>query len=408
MDRDATLTMTSRERVLTALDHREPDRVPIEFGSPATLSMIDGAPYGYGALLDLLGITDAAPPVLARAFSNSVTNIDPRILAHFGADLRWVGAGGPDVEEQADGTLHDPWWGFDLVPLGAINQADDAAAPLRHATTWDEIAAHPSWPDPADPRVTAGAAAAARAHREAGYAVVANPAVGCLVFHHYQRLRGFDTWLYDMVDDPALYHRLCERILDIDLAIMERFLPEVAPFIDMVFMADDLGSQEGMLVSPDAYRTFLKPYQAAWIAAARRLAPGARIAYHSCGSFREVLPDLIEIGVEVLTPVQPLARGMESTGPEGRLRTGPVVHGWAGHPAAAAARHARAGARRRPRPGRCAGPRRRLHLRGVPRAAARRAAGEHRGDVRGGPGGRAVSAPGLTAGLPVGSKPLTE
>ena len=314
MDRDATLSMTSRERVLTALDHREPDRVPIEFGSPATLSMIDGAPYGYGALLDLLGITDAAPPVLARAFSNSVTNIDPRILAHFGADLRWVGAGGPDVEEQPDGTLHDPWWGFDLVPLGAINQADDAAAPLRHATTWDEIAAHPSWPDPTDPRVTAGAATAARAHREAGYAVVANPAVGCLVFHHYQRLRGFDTWLYDMVDDPALYHRLCERILDIDLAIMERFLPEVAPFIDMVFMADDLGSQEGMLLSPDAYRTFLKPYQAAWIAAARRLAPGARIAYHSCGSFREVVPDLIEIGVEVLTPVQPLARAMDPRG----------------------------------------------------------------------------------------------
>ena len=80
-----------RDRVLRALRHEEPDRVPIEFGSPATLSMVDGEPYGYAALCDLLGIEGAAPPILARAFSNSVTNVDPRILARFGADLRWVG-----------------------------------------------------------------------------------------------------------------------------------------------------------------------------------------------------------------------------------------------------------------------------------------------------------------------------
>jgi len=95
---------------------------------------------------------------------------------------------------------------------------------------------------------------------------------------------------------------------------MERLLPAVEADIDLVFMADDLGSQEGMLVSPDAYRRFLRPYQARWVEAARRLAPRARIAYHSCGSFREVIPDLIEMGVEVLTPVQPLARHMDLRG----------------------------------------------------------------------------------------------
>ena len=224
--------------------------------------------------------------------------------------------------------------------------------------------------------------------------MVANPAVGCLVFHHYQRLRGFDTWLYDMVDDPALYHRLCERDLDIDLAIMERFLPEVAPFIDMVFMADDLGSQEGMLLSPDAYRTFLKPYQAAWIAAARRLAPGARIAYHSCGSFREVVPDLVEIGVEVLTPVQPLARAMDPRGLKadfgrdlsfmGGLDTQRLLP--RGTP-----EQVRAGARdlvdALGHDGGFIFAASHELLPDVPPA-------EHRGDVRGGAGGRAVSAPG--------------
>lgn len=305
--------MTPRERVLTALDHREPDRVAIEFGSPATLSIIDGEPYGYAALCAELGIDDAPLPILARAFSNSVTNVDERILAHFGADLRWLGPGGPDIEELPGGKLLDPAWGYELVPLGAINQADDANAPLRGATTWQEIEAHADWPDPSDPRIVEGKAEEARRHREAGFAVVANPAVACLIFHNYQRLRGFDTFMTDMYYEPALFHALAERLLEIDIAIMERFLPEVADSIDLVFMADDLGSQNGMLVGPDQYRRFLKPYQRRWIEAARRLAPDARIAYHSCGSFIEVVPDLIEMGIDVLTPVQPLAKDMEHT-----------------------------------------------------------------------------------------------
>ena len=210
-----------------------------------------------------------------------------------------------------NGRLRDSWWGYELIPLGAINQADDANAPLREATTWQEIEAHPEWPDSSDPRVVRGKADEALALREAGYAVVANPAVGCLIFHHYQRLRGFDTFMIDMYYEPALFKALCERILSIDVAIMERFLPAVADSTDVVFMADDLGSQMGMLMGPDLYREFLKPFQARWIMEARRLAPGARIAYHSCGSFAEVVPDLIEIGVDVLTPIQPLAVGME-------------------------------------------------------------------------------------------------
>ena len=127
--------MTPRERVLATLDHEEPDRVAIEFGSPATLSIIDGEPYGYRALCAELGINDAPEPVLARAFSNSVTNVDERILDRFGADLRWVGPGGPDIEDLPNGRLRDPAWGYELIPLGAINQADDVNAPLRDATS---------------------------------------------------------------------------------------------------------------------------------------------------------------------------------------------------------------------------------------------------------------------------------
>ena len=86
--------MTGRDRVLTTLAHREPDRVPIEFGSSQLSSLLIGPPYGYEALCELLGVTDYAEPVI-NVYLNSVKNIDPRIMRRFGADLRWVMAGGP-------------------------------------------------------------------------------------------------------------------------------------------------------------------------------------------------------------------------------------------------------------------------------------------------------------------------
>jgi uroporphyrinogen decarboxylase len=114
-----------------------------------------------------------------------------------------------------------------------------------------------------------------------------------------------------MYDNPRLFHALAGRITDLDIAYLEEFLPPLEGLVDLVYMGDDLGSQRAPFMSLDLYRRFCRPYQERWIRAVRRLAPGARILFHSCGSVHAFIPDLIEMGIEVLDPIQPLAAKME-------------------------------------------------------------------------------------------------
>jgi uroporphyrinogen decarboxylase len=301
--------MTGRQRVLAALDHREPDRVPIEFGSSQLSSVLIGQPYGYQALCDYLGVTDYPEPEI-NVYLNSVKNVDARIMRRFGADLRWVMAGGPEVERAPDGTLVDAW-GLVLTPSGSFNAFVDANAPLRGAEHPSDLERHPHWPDLTDPRITAGKREQARRHHDDGFAVVASLGPGGRLFHTYSWLRGFDNWLMDIYTNPSLYHALAERILGVSIGYVEAFLPAVADFADVVYMSDDLGTQQSTLMSRDAYIAFCKPYHKRLIEAVRRVAPHVKILMHSCGAISSLIPDLIEIGVDILNPVQPKATGME-------------------------------------------------------------------------------------------------
>ncbi len=304
-----TGTMTGRERVLATLNHKEPDRVPIEFGSSQISSLVVGRPYGYAALCELLGVTDYAEPEI-NYYLNSVKNVDQRLMRRFGADLRWVTAGAPEVVRQPDGTLVDAW-GLVLTPTGTFNVVEDANTPLRGASSPADIDAYPLWPDLSDPRITAGKRDEAAAHQRDGYAVVASLGTGGRLFHNYSWLRGFDNWLIDMYENPRLYHALAERILEVGLGYVRAFLPAVADHADLVYIADDLGTQRSTLMSPEAYRTFCKPYHRRLIAAIKDVAPRAKILMHSCGAISSLIPDLIDVGVDVLNPVQPKAADME-------------------------------------------------------------------------------------------------
>jgi uroporphyrinogen decarboxylase len=307
--------MNPRERVLMAVDHHEPDRVPITFGVPGLSSIWDEAPYGYRALCAEVGITAFDEP---RIFpdSHSVENASPRLLERFGADLRWVCAGTERPHELLpDGTTRDSWLGFITTQADIFVDVVNETAPLRDATDVAELDAYPYWPGEEllhEPAITAGKADEARRLQEAGYPVIAVPGAGAVtIFHTYDFLRGFDTRFMDIYDNPRLFHALAERILELDIAYLEEFLPPIANDIDFVYMGDDLGSQRAPFMSLDTYREFIRPYQRRWIEASKRLAPGARIVLHSCGSVHQFIPDLIEIGVDVLDPIQPKAALME-------------------------------------------------------------------------------------------------
>jgi len=124
----------------------------------------------------------------------------------------------------------------------------------------------------------------------------------CTIFETAWALRGLERLLMDFIEDPDL----ADRILDIPYRYhlaAARCLVEMG--VDMIWTGDDVGAQHGMLISPPTWRRFLKPRMAELISTLKDLKPTLKVAYHSDGNIEPIIPELIEIGVDVLNPVQP-------------------------------------------------------------------------------------------------------
>ncbi len=124
------------------------------------------------------------------------------------------------------------------------------------------------------------------------------------IFEAAWYLRGLEQLLVDMALEPGYVHALMDKVMRFPLEAGRRHAELGA---DMVWFGDDVSSQQGMMISPEMWRTFLKPRYAALFSAAKKANPGVKIAYHSCGNCEAVLDDMVEIGLDVLNPVQPLA-----------------------------------------------------------------------------------------------------
>ena len=127
-------------------------------------------------------------------------------------------------------------------------------------------------------------------------------------------LRGMENFMMDLALNPEIVHLLIEGTLKVYMKLYDMFLSAVGPYVQMVEYGDDLGAQNNLLISPKAYRTFIKPAQKKLFDLIKDRAPHAKIFMHCDGALRDLLPDLIEVGVDVLNPVQPSAKGMESPG----------------------------------------------------------------------------------------------
>ena len=150
----------------------------------------------------------------------------------------------------------------------------------------------------------------------------------------------------DLAADPALARRIMERILEVKLAYWERLLPQLDGIVDVVGEADDLGGQDRTLFSPATYRALVKPLHRE-LFAYLHAHTDARVFFHTCGAVRELIPDLIEIGVDVLNPVQVSAAGMDTAELKREFGARPRVLGRRrGHAAGARRRDARRGAGR--------------------------------------------------------------
>ncbi len=336
-------TMTPRERVLAALEHREPDRVPLDFASTCNSGI---NVLAYNRLKKHLGldtVTYMRDPILMLASPELEEGLE--LLKMAGGDLlplpryynlgvpardwrEWIlkdGStclvpGGFNPEKQEDGSLElsllnglarlaMPAQGrhFNMVnrPLGFIEEQSqlEAILPLLRESGAFSI----SGAELAILRATAE-----RLRRETDYAVVATG--GALFFSLYQvgqELFGYEKFFMLMASRPDLVHCWLEFIASTCIERLESYLRVLGPYLDVIMMGDDYGFQAGPQISPKLFRELFKPHLLRICRAVKESAPGIKILLHSCGGVAPFIPDFIEAGIDALSPVQITAAGMD-------------------------------------------------------------------------------------------------
>ena len=309
--------LTSRQRLLAALDHREPDRIPLDLGSTQVTGIHTIA---YRRLRQVLGLPPLEPELSDVVQGLALPGQD--VIEHLSVDVRglfplnshnWQ-VNEIEVIAESSGDLY--WSYFDEWGITHHKPRPDGLyysvwkAPLeRSDLTAQDIANH-HWPRLDDPQRIAGLRALAESYRAAGYAVVLkDPFAG--IFEMSQRIVGMQNLLIMMADRHPAAEALFDKLVELKLGFWEMALPQLADLVDVVTQADDYGTQASQLISPRMFRQLLKPRWKQILDRLKVLAPTARRFFHSCGNVRPLLPDFIEIGVEILNPIHIRATGME-------------------------------------------------------------------------------------------------
>ncbi len=305
-----TETMTPRQRLLAALEHRQPDRVPIDLGGNQT----GIHRLAYQALLKHLGLDE---PVEIMDPVQQLARPSEAVLQRFHVDTRYIAAGpasdwkGGVVQVHRDGRLwHDLVDEFGVrwsMPDDQGLYMDITHHPLAGATL-DEVRAYP-FPRGDDPGRFAGLRQRAlELRRNTPYAVVSG--ISGVVYETCWYLRGLAQWFIDMIEQPELCETLLDRVLGFWLDWFRAFLDEVGDLVDVIMIGDDLAGQKGPLFRPEFYRRVVKPRQKRLVQYIRSRTQ-ARIWYHTCGACVGFIPDLLDNGIDILNPVQISAEGME-------------------------------------------------------------------------------------------------
>lgn len=268
--------MTSRERVLTALNHQSPDRTPRDFW--------------------------AEPPTWRRLLAHLGHDDRERVLRDLGVDVRHLEVAGP-AEQDLGGGLFQNFWGeryvYRQTPWGPMRE--DAAGALSKTQTLADLEAFP-WPTPDQLDY---APLATQCQRWDDYALLYGFAD---IWQRPALVRGWEGMFVDMVERPEWVHFLGRKFTDFYKQDYTRAAEATNGRIDLYLLISDLGSQTGPLISLGMFRQFVAPYIREMADCIHGL--GGRVLYHSCGAIRPFIPDLIQSGVDVLDPIQPVREEM--------------------------------------------------------------------------------------------------
>lgn len=318
--------LTSRHRVLTALAHRQPDRLPVDFVA---------APEVWDKLVAHFRV-DAIPPVDASFFEPAREEVlrrlavDCRLLsydmfcsppqgaAQGGGRTDWWGSRDRSTPNRMwrqvapDGTSRDIWGTRRKTVHNEFGAYEEVVgSPLAGAESVNDLRSYP-WPSPdwwdfrSAPEVVRELDSHGLYHLRFR--------IGS-VFEAAWQLRGLQQFLVDLVSSPEVPRYIMSRLTEVHLENTRRVIEVLGERLDMVYLYDDVGAQNGLIISPATWRSEVRPHYAELVQLAH--SHGLPVMYHCDGAIRKLVPELIDLGIDVLNPVQPGVPGME---PEGLKR----------------------------------------------------------------------------------------
>ncbi len=324
--------MTSRERVRAVLEGKTPDRVPIDFGA-TEVTGIHGV--AYNTLKKHLGVANGRTRMVNLYMQTA--EIEEPVRQRFSADMVGLSIGAKEYRQatlpdgsacefpaqwapmqEEDGSealmgmggepiirrLKDSYWFSPAGPLFPfIEQPEDVPKYESILKIMDRSSF-------LDEPIEALGARAKKLYEETDYALV-----GCFgghVFAASQLVRGMPNYMCDIMMNPALVEALANCLADSHIAEFEHYIEHMGPYVDVVTVADDLGMQSGPQVDPALWRKLVKPAMARLYGFMKSKMGSTKLFLHSCGSVYDFIPDLIEMGVDALNPVQVSAANMDS------------------------------------------------------------------------------------------------
>jgi uroporphyrinogen decarboxylase len=343
----STAAYNHRGRVLCSLAHREPDRVPVDLGGMDSTGI---HAIAYKNLKKYLGISSGR----IRVFDpyQMVATVEREILDQIGADVLPVPF---DAREYETGTLPDgteaefpaKWKpvrladGSEIVlestgkviarRLEAGLYFEPVSYPLAETESIAEIESHREvfesfdWPFFCDQTLEEIGTQARQLCEGTDFLLMGNFAVH--IFSGGQLLRGFEKFLIDLVTNPSIAHCILDNLTNVFIQRFSRYAETVGPYVQVINVNDDMGTQTRTMISPQLYRKIIKPYQARLYSYIKQKWPGY-LFLHSDGAIAPLIPDLIEIGVDILNPVQLHAHGMDPM--ELKRQFGDVLSFWGG------------------------------------------------------------------------------
>jgi uroporphyrinogen decarboxylase len=294
--------MNSRERVLCALDHKEPDRIPFDISSTGSTEI---ALKAYRNLLSYLGIKKKVE-ILTLVAQRAC--VDETILKKLNVDTRGIHPNVPiqwkvKTKEDDHYTYYQDGWGIirKMPKIGGLYY-DITVSPLSNVNT-DDIEKYP-WPNPTDPVIFQGLKEKAlRLYKETDAALVVGRTFGNGILTMGGWLEGYENWFCDLISNPTRVNKIMDKILELKMEYWNKMLTEIGDYVDIVVEYDDLGAQDSLLISPELYRKYVKPRQKELFDFIKRKS-SVYVFFHSDGAIYDLIPDLIEVGIDILNPIQ--------------------------------------------------------------------------------------------------------